>query len=281
MNYPPNKENYIDGIPDYGRWLGEIKAGFRVIGEELIIDKGEMYFTATPQNQPRNPQLVFRAGNDTYTLTYDITKMETITIRINDGNSELVSNVREYLREHNVSLKSLKQGFSTVGVKEFPGNDGTLGHLPSEISSVLYLNRLEMLNAIQLLDSGETQSFEYNGINYEFKHEGRGGIIAQDEGNIYTITIGEQRATILMPETDGNDIPLICFDNVTENDLPDRGGYNVKRIYATDGKIWIVASGTNFRNINDAYNSTAVQYSRYNKAKSDFWRLNRIFFGGN
>jgi hypothetical protein len=276
MHYPPNDAEFgktNEGLPDFGQWSGEFKVGFRLVGEELVIERGEMYFTATPKTPPRNPQLVFKVKNDTYTITYDITKTETFTIKVNDNEPVVIDDVRQYLREHNISLRSLKDTFGSVGIREFTGNNGRLGNWPpNDFSNELYINRLEMLNAIPLLDLGETIPFDF-GPGYELKYEGENVSINNEiEGNKYVVRVNEQQVTILIQNTEGNDVPLICFNSTKEADIPS----NIERIYDDDGRIWIVASRSNFDKINDAYTKYTNQYSK----RSDFWVLNRVFFGG-
>jgi hypothetical protein len=220
MNYPPNQENYIDGVPDYGKWLGEIKVGFRVVDDKLVFVKPITKMTLTASNDQRTLLLKFEADGLTYDIAYNIADLKdpkVVTTAGDEENPQLRINgekvnvgdktIIEYLSERHISPQDMKQKFENVKAIQYLDNS----KLGANNISLTYLNRLEFVARIGIKDNF-TFTDEYN-RTYIFQYVTDTAIINNKEGWLYMVTVKNsdaEKLQVFMSRTKGkNDIPLI------------------------------------------------------------------------
>jgi hypothetical protein len=306
MNYPPNRENYIDNTPDYGKWKGEVKVGFRVVGGELTLVKPPPITNMLLTTEDRNTKLklVFTVDTvdengkkkiSTYNIIYDVANRageeENPKLYINDNAEPENLNgltIVDYLTSNTlVSEDNMKERFQNVTT---PGKLSGLNE--TERSFYLYINRLELVARIGFrrgdfvfIDNGKRCTYryqqEYTDKNpYKLQLRSSTGAIIEEnkEGWLYTVTIGDKTREVLIPRSndpaktraENNDIPLICFGQV-----PDIVSVklNPAPLFDETGHTWVVSNGNNQHALIDYYK----QRSRTNP----FWNEHKLFLGGN
>jgi hypothetical protein len=277
MNYPPNKEHYINGMLDYSKWLGEIKVGFKVINGELVIVQNSMELTTMPGDDQL--KLVFSTidhdinGNEKvtkYSVIYDITDkyhneenprliiepLPNPEIQRKDGETI----IHYLLDNHLVSVGAMQTELGKVRVAQYLS-------IPQSEGAGVYLNRLELFARMGVHDilkftndinPQELVQFEDSGkqFTYGYDEEMQEDIMLngkQLSGWTYTISIDSGPAfNVFLSKTEkDNDIPYVCLGTKSDLELMGLPVRTSKLLTSdTNDNIWIRASKTNQ---NEAY----------------------------
>jgi hypothetical protein len=267
MNYPPNKENYIDGIPDYGRWLGEIKAGFRVIGEELALvkpppikqnsmvlttegqDRVKLEFSVEDFDDKGNKKLVI------YSIVYDITdkygEEENPRLEIKPPPNPDIprkdsESIIDYLINNNlVDEKNMQAEFITAEAIKYM----RLNAQDVAKTADVYLNRLEFFARIGVKYS--IRFTDHKGKLHVCQYEDQPKEITINNRTItgwtYTVSVdsGKEFNVFISQTVENNDIPHVCLgtrEALGEAFLSDLNGLI---LIDDNDNVWLEASVPN------------------------------------
>jgi hypothetical protein len=310
MHYPPNDDNFgkIGEPPDFGKWTGDFKVGFRMMNNGLEIVKPEppppiasMKLKTTDRD--KKLELVFtvdttddngRKKTITYSIVYDIANRdgdeENPRLYINGSKESENLNgltIVDYLTSNNlVTEDNMKEEFQNVSTTYRLG-----GLNNTERSYYLYINRLELVARIGFKrgdfvfkDNGVPCIFRYqeeytNQNPYKFLQRNSDGDIIEKEkeGWLYTVTIGGKVREVLIPRSndpnktnaENNDILLMCFGKV--NDILMVPRISPAPFFDEDGRVWIVSNGNNQLALAEYYKP---------RTNNPFWNENKLFLGG-
>ena len=163
MHYPPNDVNFgktTDGLPDHGKWNGDFKAGFMIVGNKLTRINPVTEMKLTTENKQQTLLLQFKANGVTYDISYNIADLKSKSIVESAGdeeNPQLRTNgvkvdtgdktIIEFLMEKHIRQDDMIAKFEKVVPETRLG-----GIQEGRISSLVYMNRLEFIARIGIKD---------------------------------------------------------------------------------------------------------------------------------